>query len=322
MVLEEGVENGEMYVGVVIELHLLRTQLISRSTSIFWLSNIYNDFTSNFRFTSIKASNEHSRKHHEQTGNFFSTQLQSAQKLSIHLTREGNPYEYTDLQNLMTFSVPRASICTDVCQRDVLGAKALNKFRAERMLFDEDSEESNIRVPFWSTLSRNNFQMFSDINIVLSDKQKTLTTMKKEKQLYARLLFISKARPELCPEQVIGEYEFTSIPPSNFLPDGSMITTKSNDTLIKLIMNLPILDDEANSEFQPSSDDDSVAIVNAMEILETVKKNKPMQKVSDVLKYFLIELESQTKGCQEVRLIFKRYVLSPLNDFKTTETNV
>lgn len=278
-----------------------------------------------FRYSNIKPSYETQKVHHELVGNFFGNQLKSAQNLIIHLSREGNPYEYVDLRNLMNFSVPRETICRHVCQRDVLGVKALSKFRRERMVDRNDNiEEENeaIKVPFWSPLSMNNFEMFSDIHILVNGKQKAVTTMKEEKQLYARMLFVSKTRPELCPEKVIGEYEFTRIPPSNFLADGSMILTKNNESLITLIMKLPILDEESNVEFEMPPDEDSVVIVNAMDVLEATKKRKPMHNVSDLETQFMLELSKRTDGYSEVRLIFNRFILSPLNEYKSKDKHL
>lgn len=115
------------------------------------------------RYSNVKHSLEEEKIHHELVGNFFANQLKSAQNLINTLSKEGNPYEYIDLRNLMTFSVPRPSICNDVCNRDELGVKALNKFRKERMVCDESSESEcceDVKIPFGSTLTKKNFKCF------------------------------------------------------------------------------------------------------------------------------------------------------------------
>lgn len=275
----------------------------------------------------MKPCNEGERVHHELLGNFFNNQLKNAQSLILTLSREGNPYEYADLRNVMNFSVPSLNIVNNVCNRDELGAGALSKFRKQRMVYnnsnDDDADnDNNIKTPFWSPLPKNNWQMFSDINIIINPKQKTFTTMKKEKQLYARMLFVSKTRPELCPERVIGEYEFTSIPPSNFSPDGSLITSKSNESLIQLIMDRETTGEEIENDFDIPNEENSAIIVNAMEILDIIKKRKPLEKVSDLAKHFMDELKKVTEGFSEVRLIFKRFDLTPLNDYKAKDKNL
>lgn len=246
--------------------------------------------------------------------------MKNAQKLANVLSREGNPYEYADLRNLINFSVPRSTICYDVCHRDELGIKALDNFREARMVQRKDDvndKNGNVdSIPFWSTLPRNNFQMFSDTQIIVNEKQKRLTTLKKEKQLYARMLVALKARPELSPESIIGNYEFTNIPPSNFSPDGATITVKSNDSLMNLIMQLPISEDESDQFYEISTKDDSAIIVNATEVLEIVKKKKPLANVSDLVKHFLLELEKIVADHTEFRLIFHRYDTMSVSNVK------
>ncbi|KAJ6648121.1 hypothetical protein Bhyg_03346 [Pseudolycoriella hygida] len=212
------------------------------------------------------------------SSSIINTYIKNAQNLASVLIREGNPFEYQDLRNLINFSVPRTAICYDVCHRDKRGIEALKKFRDERMVEGNDNDENVDSIAFWSTLPKNNLQMFSDIHIVINEKQKTLTTLKKEKQLYARMLVALKARPELSPEKIIGEFEFTNIPPSNFSPDGEMITVKSNDPLMNLIMARPNSENETTDFYERPTEEDSVIIFNATEILEIVKKKKPMEK--------------------------------------------
>lgn len=143
------------------------------------------------------------------------------------LAREGNPFGFKDLTNLMIFSIPNSKIVNNVINRDTLGQKALEDFRKKRM-----SSEST--VPFWDPFKKIQLKMFSDTEIVIK-KLNISTTLKVEKQLYARLLFLSTSRPDLCPKTIIGEYEFSNIPASNFLPNGKMIELKSNDSLLSVV---------------------------------------------------------------------------------------
>lgn len=69
-----------------------------------------------------------------------------------------------------------------------------------------------------------------------------------------------------------------------------MITVKSKDSLMNLIMSRPNSEDETMESYEPSSQDDSVIIINATEILDVVRKKKLMEKVSDLSTHFLLEL--------------------------------
>lgn len=91
------------------------------------------------------------------------------------------------------------------------------------------------KIGFWSHCARKKHKQ-----ITIPKVKSAVTSLKEEKLLYSRMVIISKTRPELCPEKVIGKYELTNIPPSNFSPDGTMIVAKSNETLIDVINEIQL----------------------------------------------------------------------------------
>lgn len=254
--------------------------------------------------------------HHELYGNFFANQLSSAQKLINELSSEGNPFNYPNLRNLMNFSVPRDAICNDILKRDVLGEASVNAFRKERML-------NNSEIGFWSPYTRKNFKMFSDKEITIMKAKSTVTTLKEEKLLYSRMMIISRTRPELCPKKIVGEYELTNIPPSNFSPDGTMIIAKSNATLIDLINEMA---DPTSSTHHNLSDDESAIIIDGMYILEVLKSFKSIENVGKLVNAFQRELVKALNDVShkysELRLVFPRFVPDSLNElqFKSNTT--
>lgn len=219
------------------------------------------------------------------------------------MAKEGNPFLYPDLRNLVNYSVPSSEICKNVLDRDKTGIELVKVFREERMM-----EKST--TPFWSTLPRKNLKLFSDTEIKINSTQKLVTSIRKEKQLYARMLAISRTRPELCPDKVIGDYEFTNIPPSNFLTDGRIITPKSNAQLIKLIQKMPI----SGSGLQEDREHESVTIIDAWDLLKDIKKTEPIKKVSDLVNIFLSALTTISNNSSEIRLIFHPFVKNSLNE--------
>lgn len=134
------------------------------------MSNITNI---HFRYFGIKPSGHKQQQHHELVGNLFANRLKHSQNLANVLSREGNPFAYLDLRNLINFAVPNDAIRKDILQRDQLGLDALNTFRKERMV-----EKS--KIPFWSPVSKNNFKMFSDIEIAVSGITKVITSLRQE----------------------------------------------------------------------------------------------------------------------------------------------
>lgn len=265
-----------------------------------------------FRYLSIKDNNQKQSIHHELVGNLFANRLKHSQNLANVLSREGNPFEYPDLRNLITFAVPSDTVKHDILKRDELGEERLKIFREERLV--ENVNDPSKNIPFWDPLPRNNFKMFSDSEILLDTTKKQITSLRKEKQLYARMLAISKSRPELCPEKVIGEYEFTSIPLSNFLSDGTIIIAKANETLINLMKKMPQI--LPNTSLQLNKDAGSIIFVNGMELLNHIKKRKPMKNASELAMIFVSELHKISEKYSEIRLIFDPFVDFPLKEYK------
>lgn len=258
-------------------------------------------------YSSIKPSDSDSKRqhHHEAVGNFFENQLKQSQSLINTLAKEGNPFLYPDLRNLVNYSVPSSEISKNVIDRDKIGIQLVETFRKKRMM-------ENSVIPFWSTLSRRNLQIFSDTEIKINNTQKLVTSIRNEKQLYARMLAISRSRPELCPDKVIGDYEFTNIPPSNFVPDGNMITSKpkSNATLIQLIQKMP----KSGCGFQQLIEHESVIIIDAWDLLNNIKEMESIKKVSDLANLFLSQLTTTSNNSSEIRLIFHPFVKNSLNE--------
>ena len=64
--------------------------------------------------------------------------------------------------------------------------------------------------------------------------------IKQERQMLSRLLVIAKSRPEFELKDAIGKFKLNVTPPSNFHPDGSMITQSSKSNVVPLIMNMAV----------------------------------------------------------------------------------
>lgn len=256
---------------------------------------------------------EKSKMHHESYGNFFANQILRAEKLISELSSEGNPFTYTDLRNLVNFSVPNDFVRDDVLSRDRLGVESVLAFRKDRM-----SKES--KVGFWDPYSKKGYKMFSEKEIIISKTKNVITTFKEEKLIYSRMMVMARTHPDLCPEKVIGEYELTNIPPSNFNPDGTMILAKSNDSLIDLINGIRL----PSNPYQhlDFTDDRCVLIVDGLDILESLKSVKSMENVGELADLFIAAASSELdhpNNYSEVRLLFTRFVSESVNESKSRQ---
>lgn len=216
------------------------------------------------------------------------------------LAREGNPFGFESLTNLMNFSIPNSKIVKDVMNRDTLGQKALEDFRKTRM-----TSESSIpsTIPFWAPFKKIQLKLFSDTEIVIK-KLDICTTLKSEKQLYARLLFLSTSRPDLCPKAIIGEYEFSNMPASNFSSNGKMIELPSTDSLLSLILKIKV------ENYSPTyvQSKNATLIIHGMCLLDDLKKNKLIKTARDLANVFITELKKLSENYSEIRLIFPQYI--------------
>lgn len=208
----------------------------------------------------------------------------------------------------MNFSVPRESICASILKRDVLGVESVAAFRKERMM--EDS-----KIGFWSPYARKNYKMFSDKEIIIPKVKSAVTTLREEKLLYSRMIIISRTRPELCPEKVIGEYELTNVPPSNFEPDGTMVVAKSNEALIDLISEIEVPTAPIQCDL---TETETVIIIDGMDILDQLKTVKPMMNVGHLVDAFMSklisELNSVSHSYKEFRILFTPFVSNSLKE--------
>lgn len=245
---------------------------------------------------SAKPTSENASVHHELIGSGFDNKLQKASVLLKTLAKEGNPFGFEDLTNLMNFSIPNSKIVKDVLNRDTLGQKAFEDFRKKRM-----SSESTI--PFWDPFKKIQLKMFSDTEIVIK-KLNITTTLKVEKQLYARLLFLSNSRPDLCPKTIIGEYEFSNIPASTFSPNGKMIELPSYVSLLSVIQTKKL------HNFTPTyiQGTDATIIIHGMCLVDELKVKKSIKIVQDLANEFITELKKISEGYSEIRLIFPQYM--------------
>lgn len=243
-------------------------------------------------------------------GSGFDKKLQKANLLLKTLAREGNPFGFKDLTNLMIFSIPNSKIVNNVINRDTLGQKAFEDFRKKRM-----SSEST--VPFWDPFKKIQLKMFSDTEVVIK-KLNISTTLKVEKQLYARLLFLSTSRPDLCPKTIIGEYEFSNIPASNFLPNGKMIELKSNDSLLSVIKTKKL------HNYSPKyvQGTDATIIIHGMCLVDELKINKSIKTAQDLANVFLTEVKKISESYSEIRLIFPQYMENSVEESSNESRSV
>ena len=115
----------------------------------------------------------------------------------------------------------------------------------------------------------------------------------------------------------IGSYENSIIPRSLFANDGSLLTPNKkvchhkricfqeahNETTVSSVESY----ESSVDSTQRSSPQESIAIIDAMAIVQSLKKTPTMKKMSDLLLVFCKKIENRAKGYSETRVVFDEY---------------
>ena len=245
------------FVGITGNEHALEKFFIIAPS----LSRIVEEFKDYSGIESRQASS----LHHERVGGKSSKMIMNASRLVDAVTKQGNPLKQRDMFNLVTFAVTPAEVSQNIESRDHLGNEALEKFVSTRMV--------DKTVHFWDPQKKNNFTYYKDVGAVSkSTINGQLVTIKQESNLLSRLLVVAKSRPEYSVKDAIGEYEFNTTIRANFHPDGLMIMLSGKSSAAQLIMDLPSTTTISESTPEGSSTAPKVLIIDAMCVVNMVKK--------------------------------------------------
>ena len=124
-------------------------------------------------------------------------------------------------------------------------------------------------------------------------------------------MVIQQSRPELVPKLVstIGDFEMAVVPRSIFEVDSSLLVCKGKSSLMTAVEEAkkdssPA--DSPNSEIQVPSN--RVLIVDAMAVLQGMKKGPGMLTILHLKETFLKKIGKMSNSYDEVRIIFDHYL--------------
>ena len=259
-------------------------------------------------------SNHATRKekdHYQLSGEMCIRSSENAFKLmhAISLPCEVNPFEVnTPLKNIVSSAMIPENIKPDILNYPSLGQHLYEKFVEERLL-------PNSKLSVWDRITRSKFKTFSTWNskskIKVGDK---VIKLREDRELIGRCLIIIQSRPGLLPrlEDTIGSYEMSVMPRSMFSPDGTLLLTADKASLMHTI--------EAQ-EFKPVDDalqhsSDSLVIIDAMAVIQAMKKLPGMTRVVDLKRAFINCTKGYTehRGYSQTRVIFDQYLDESLKD--------
>lgn len=100
------------------------------------------------------------------------------------------------------------NIKDDTCNQSEIGKKMLETFTQERIQSD--------KVNLWSTMKKRKLMTWKrnskKMKVHIQDK---VVELQEDRSLFARMMMVSRSRPEIDIEEAIGKYEFTVVPRSH-----------------------------------------------------------------------------------------------------------
>ena len=106
--------------------------------------------------------------------------------------------------------------------------------------------------------------------------------LKETKNLYGRLMILTRSNRDIDQKNAIGNYEFTLTPRALFAPDGSMLACTDKPKLIHDLEKLPSTVDTikytkvttSNEQNDPISTSPKIPIVDGMVLVQKMARNK------------------------------------------------
>lgn len=256
-----------------------------------------------------KTLTEEKKEHYQLAGDICVRSSQNALKLrnSIILHCEGNPYIVgTPVKNICSSAVIPDKARFDILNYPNLGQELYQKFVDERLLITS-------KLSIWDRMTRPKFKTFS--NWKLKSKLKVgdkVIKLREDRELIGRCLIISQSRPMLLPklEETIGTHEMSVMPRSMFAPDGTLLLATDKASVMHAVEAQPSASHSPEPEPSVSHPIASTYILDAMALLQAMKKTPGMKKIIHLKHAFINTIKRRVHkgGYTEARILFDQYL--------------
>lgn len=134
-----------------------------------------------------------------------------------------------------------------------------------------------------------------------------LVELKEDRSLFARMMMVCKARPDIDLKEAIGKYEFSIVPRSMFAADGTMLHCSTKSSLMDLLekTNNPSVNEHQDQTETPQM---KVSITDAMAEGQALDKPTWIKNCCHLADHFTTRIFEKYDGIDELRLIFDRLV--------------
>ena len=248
-------------------------------------------------------------EHYQLTGSMAVCVHHNAAKIKASIIEHcgGNPFaEKTKLMNIVSCMVVPEAAKDDILLRDNKGEAEFKDFVSSRLV------TASAKKSIWDPMKKMKLKTFTTCQRKTPCKVGTkLVKLREDRQLLARFLVVHQSRPGLISSlgESIGKYEFAVIPRSLFSSDGLLLIPTDKSSFISVIEKYLPEDMETQAENPPVHvTREKVCIIDAMAIVQAIKKGPKMSTCSDFAKVFVRSITKMMEGYSEGRIIFDRYI--------------
>ena len=264
------------------------------------------------QFPRSKSPEGSKNVHHQLQGNAGLRCALNSVRLKNCLAKycQGNAYARQIPLKHITLSV----VIPEKAADDILNYPSKGQQRYLSLIEERFIPTSTLSI--WDTLRQIKLKRFATwmakTKVKVGDK---VIKLRADRAFLGRCLLIARSRPELIPQlpELVGQYELSVIPRTNFAPDGSMLLTNDKASLMTLIREkkpVPLIDEDYMK--QVTGDKTRVLVVDAMCEVRALKKKPGTKKICDLKEAFIKNIMKKIADGKytEVHIMFDRYDLA------------
>ena len=138
--------------------------------------------------------------------------------------------------------------------------------------------------------------------------------MREDKTLLRRLLIGSQRREEIDLSSLVSKFDFSAVPRSMYTYDGKLMLCTDKSVLIHEIeaiireWGLSLMDLDIPSNNCTGTESRFVEIIDVMAVVNSLNKTSDIKTCKDFSNKFNDMTTRETADCDEIRVIFDRYV--------------
>ena len=241
-------------------------------------------------------------KHHHAL--LSSTQLRhdkNIEALTVTMRTFTDPFteDSEELVNLVTKEIMPEKVKKDLCEEPAIGEQLLNDFVKARIVTRV--------INLWDPMKRRHLQVWNSVGKQVRVKvDEKMIELKEDRNLFARMLLVSKSRKEIDLAETIGKHELSVVPRALFTPDGTMLHCRVKSDLMAILEQLP--EQVISTNHSVEKNEVKVILVDAMAEVQAFGKPDHVHTCGELADVFTSRMLERYRHVDELHLIFDQYL--------------